>query len=246
MYRGAGMRIWTFAVLLIFISVFLIVAKDSDVPNLILIFSALLALLLLAVVILWRKNRALFAEVKIRAKAQKQLRLLNDEFIKKAYTDELSGLGNRRSFFEKAEAKLKLAQLDQSPLAILLIDIDQFKFLNDEYGHAQGDNMIRAFAKVVLNTVRVEDVQGRIGGEEFALMAVNTPLDGARDLAERVRSAVEKIELTHKNKIIKTSISVGVSVCDSGLDSLETLMLRADEALYEAKKLGRNRVIINT
>jgi len=232
MYREAGMRIWTFAVLLIAISVFLIVAKDSDVPNLILIFSALLAVSLLAVVILWRKNRALFAEVKIRAKAQKQLRL--------------SGLGNRRSFFEKAEAKLKLAQLDQSPLAILLIDIDQFKFLNDEYGHAQGDNMIRAFAKVVLNTVRVEDVQGRIGGEEFALMAVNTPLDGARDLAERVRSAVEKIELTHKNKIIKTSISVGVSVCDSGLDSLETLMLRADEALYEAKKLGRNRVIINT
>ena len=113
MYREAGMRIWTFAVLLIAISVFLIVAKDSDVLNMILIFSALLALSLLSVVILWRKNRALFAEVKSRAKAQKQLRLLNDEFIKKAYTDELSGLGNSRSFFEKAEAKLKLAQLDQ-------------------------------------------------------------------------------------------------------------------------------------
>ena len=218
----------------------------ADFPSLLLIFSVLLAVSFIAVIILWRKNSSLFVEIKIRSKAQKQLRLLNKEILKKAYTDALSGMGNRRAFFEEAEAKLKIAKLDQVSLAVLMIDIDHFKKINDQYGHARGDKFIQAFAKVVLSSVREEDVQGRIGGEEFALMAFNTSLEGAMDLAERIRLAAEAMELMHEDQVIKASISVGVAVFDPELDDLDSLLNRADDALYQAKELGRNRVMINT
>ena len=252
------MKRWIFIILLAGLSMQLpafaqyigsIQSQSYDHPDftwLLLIFSALLVVSFSTAVILWCKNSSLFIEIEIRAKAQKQLRLLNKEMLKKAYTDELSGMGNRRAFFEKAEAKLKLAKLDKAPLAALMIDIDHFKNINDQYGHAQGDKVIQAFANVVLKSIRTEDVQGRIGGEEFALIAVNTNLEGATDLAERIRCAAEAVEVIHGKKIIKVSISIGIAVHKPCQDDLTSLIRRADDALYQAKKLGRNRVIINT
>jgi diguanylate cyclase (GGDEF)-like protein len=164
----------------------------------------------------------------------------------KAYTDALSGMGNRRAFFEQGEAKLRLASGTDTPMSALMIDIDHFKSVNDQFGHAVGDKVIQGFAEIVLETVRDEDVQGRIGGEEFAIIASNTSLKQAEVLAERIRLAAEKVELLHEGKVIKTTISIGVTTFDPEQDDLSTMMLRADNALYHAKELGRNRVIINT
>jgi len=197
---------------------------------------------LLASLVLWVFNRTMSEEIKVRAEAQKQLRLANKQILKLAYTDELTGLGNRRSFYEKAEAEISLAKLDNSPTAVLLIDIDHFKKINDRYGHGVGDEVIQAFAKVILEIVRSNDVQGRIGGEEFAVLTTKTTLEGAEDLAERMRLAVEKSEFQFGVETIQITISIGVASLDSYCDDIHSMLARADTALYQSKYLGRNRV----
>ena len=203
----------------------------------------LLSVTLLASLVLWVFNRKMSVEIKMRAEAQDQLSLANLSILKKAYTDELTGMGNRRSFYEQAEAEISLAKLDGSSLAALLIDIDHFKNINDQYGHSVGDEVLQKFGEVILQLVRANDVQGRIGGEEFAVLTTKTDLDGAKDLAERMRLAVEKIELISNSRIITLTISIGVTGFNAESDDIHTMLSRADKALYKAKGSGRNRVV---
>jgi diguanylate cyclase (GGDEF)-like protein len=214
------------------------------------IFSILPMLLVVSLLIsisaswlLWRKNQVMCAELKMRTEAQKLLSLTNKRIRKQAYTDDLSGMGNRRAFYRQGEAEIKLARLDKKPIAALLIDIDSFKSINDQFGHALGDRAIQELAKVILSIVRANDVQGRVGGEEFAILAPNTSLQGAEDLAERIRKAVEAIELIASAKSIALTVSIGVSAFSLEYDCLDSLLVRADEGLYKAKRLGRNQVV---
>lgn len=206
----------------------------------------LMVLLFIAILVswlLWRENKVMSAELKMRTEAQKQLSLTNKRIRKQVYTDDLSGMGNRRAFYRQGEAEIKLAKLDKKPIAALMIDIDRFKKINDQFGHALGDKAIKKLAKVILEIIRAHDVQGRIGGEEFAILTPNTNLKGAEDLAQRIRLAVEAIELMSGKQPIKLTISIGIAAFDMGEDCLDSLMARADEGLYQAKYLGRNQVV---
>lgn len=196
--------------------------------------------------VLWGINRAMSTEIKKRTAAQNFLSLENQQILEKAYTDELSGMGNRRAFYENAEAEIQLARLDNTPLAALAIDIDHFKEINDNFGHAAGDMVIRRLGAVILEIVRANDVQGRIGGEEFAIITTNTGLEGAEELAERLRQEVDALELVYDLVTINLTVSIGVAAFKPETDDIHSIMVRADSALYQAKKLGRNQVVTSS
>lgn len=197
--------------------------------------------------ILWVLNKGMSDEIEQRTNALNLLGLANKEIREQAYTDELSGMGNRRSFYEQAEAQIKLARLENTPLAALIIDIDCFKSINDHFGHATGDRVIQQLAVVMLDIVRCNDVQGRIGGEEFAVITTNTGLKNATDLAERMRAAVEALEILVSGlKVIRLTVSIGVAAFDPDCDDVHSMLARADNALYEAKSRGRNQVVISS
>lgn len=193
--------------------------------------------------LLWLFNRRLTAEVETRMAALERLRKVKDAALEKAYTDELSGMGNRRAFFERGKDLLGLANSDLTPVSAIVLDIDHFKRINDDYGHAMGDEAIRVIARVILNMIRATDIQGRIGGEEFAVMLPQTELKGAMELAERMRLAIEQVEIERLGIKVSVTASIGVSTALDYKDDINSLVQRADNALYCAKRAGRNQVV---
>ncbi len=155
-----------------------------------------------------------------------------------AEKDALTGLLNRRKFYEVLEQEKERAVRYARSLSLLMFDIDHFKAVNDTYGHSAGDKVLKTTASVVTDHIRKADVLGRIGGEEFAVLATETTAESALALAEKIRCAVEMAEHDHAGKI---TVSIGVSTYDIGL-TLDEFVRRADEALYAAKNNGRNRV----
>jgi len=171
-----------------------------------------------------------------RKKAEEKLAQL-------ASTDELTGLFNRRTFIEMTEYELKHSKRSGSPISLVMLDADKFKNINDTYGHAFGDEVLQVLASTVLSCVREVDILGRVGGEEFLLMLPDTPLEGAVGAAERIRAAIEQVELQHESgETIRFTVSMGISVCNHGEESFDDLFNRADMAMYQAKQKGRNRV----
>lgn len=162
-----------------------------------------------------------------------------------ARIDGLTQTYNRRYFYEEAEKQLVLAHRYQRAVAILMLDLDRFKQVNDTYGHRAGDEVLQHFAQICRETIRETDIIGRTGGEEFAILLPETELDSAYLLAERIRSGVESSALKFKKSILPYSVSIGVAVKDTEKMRIEELLSRADEALYEAKEAGRNRVRIH-
>lgn len=202
--------------------------------------------LLLALVtsgLLWLFNRRLTAEVETRMAALERLKKAKDAALEKAYTDELSGMGNRRAFFERGRDLLGLANSDLTPASVIVVDIDHFKRINDDYGHAMGDAAIRVIASVILNMIRATDIQGRIGGEEFAVMLPQTELKGAMELAERMRLAIEQAKIECSGVQVSVTASIGVSTSRDYKDDINSIVQRADNALYCAKRAGRNQVM---
>lgn len=157
--------------------------------------------------------------------------------------DGLTGLFNRRSFDQRMDAERARLERYGHPLALLLIDVDHFKSINDRFGHEAGDAVLRAVARVVQAGVRDVDMTARFGGEEFAVLLPETRPDAAGDVAERLRAAVERIELPWNGETIRVRISVGVSSWPDCVRDPTALIRSADAALYQAKTLGRNRVI---
>ncbi|MGM0645881.1 MAG: diguanylate cyclase [Thermodesulfobacteriota bacterium] len=159
-----------------------------------------------------------------------------------AATDELTGLYNRRRFFELARAEFSRAQRYGSPMTVFLLDIDHFKKVNDEYGHDAGDIALRAVAVCIANQLRSLDVLGRLGGEEFVVLLPETHQAEAEQIAERIRSVIEQTPIPLPKKHIFTTVSIGVAEYTEDIQDIDTLISRADAAMYRAKRNGRNRV----
>jgi diguanylate cyclase (GGDEF)-like protein len=158
-----------------------------------------------------------------------------------ATTDDLTSLLNRRAFFAQADAARLLALRQHQPIALLMLDIDHFKQLNDRFGHATGDEALVKFSATCTDALREHDILGRLGGEEFALALPGTDLNGALHAAERLRQAVLDTRLLTCGNSYTMTVSIGVVLIDPEED-LATALARADHALYEAKRNGRNRV----
>ena len=159
-----------------------------------------------------------------------------------AATDELTGLINRRSFFASANQVLAQAQAEGEPIALLVIDADYFKQLNDTYGHATGDAALQFIADRISGCVRKSDFTCRLGGEEFAVLLPGMTEESALPLAERILEKISKQPMFCDNKIIEMSVSCGVA--DSAISyDMNELFKAADDALYAAKDAGRNRII---
>lgn len=158
-----------------------------------------------------------------------------------ATTDDLTGLLNRRAFFARADAARLLSLRQRQPIALLMLDIDHFKQLNDRFGHATGDEALVKFAATCAEALREHDILGRLGGEEFALALPGTDLPGALHAAERLRQGVADTRLLTCGNHYTMTVSIGLVVIDPNED-LPAALARADHALYEAKRNGRNRI----
>ncbi|MES2150776.1 MAG: GGDEF domain-containing protein [Pseudomonadota bacterium] len=159
-----------------------------------------------------------------------------------ATIDSLTGLVNRRAFFERTASARMLAARLRKPIALMMLDIDHFKRLNDRFGHATGDEALCLFAATAQEALRDHDIMGRLGGEEFALVLPGTDLDGALQAAERLRLSVAGAVLAVGGKDYTMTVSVGVVLVDPD-EHIKAAMARADHALYMAKSAGRNRVV---
>ncbi|MBP2293916.1 GGDEF domain-containing protein [Azospirillum rugosum] len=158
-------------------------------------------------------------------------------------TDPLTGVFNRRHFFDVAEQELARARRYGRAISLLALDIDHFKRINDTHGHAVGDEALRLFADACRGILRSNDLLGRMGGEEFAILLPETDMAGARMVAERIRSRTAELAVASGTGDVSITVSIGVSSCRSGERSVDAMLSCADEALYLAKAAGRNRVI---
>ncbi|MCM2362239.1 diguanylate cyclase [Pseudomonas sp. SR18] len=158
-----------------------------------------------------------------------------------AQTDELTGLMNRRAFFEHAHLLYAQCRHNQQPLCALMMDMDHFKHINDTYGHQAGDQVLRQIGGVISASFRKSDVYGRLGGEEFAVLLPNTSLEAAQAIAEQL---VESISGLAVEPVKGLSASLGVASTQAQDEDLHGLMNTADKALYRAKALGRNQVAV--
>ncbi len=183
-------------------------------------------------------------ELKARIGIVLKMTSLQEKLLSLANTDELTGLYNRRSFFEQLDRELRQARLKGGTLGILMFDLDHFKDVNDTYGHPTGDYVLKEFAGLLQNNIYPLDIPARYGGEEFITIMPDTDKEKAMQAAEKLRKLVEEHLWQFENKTIRITSSVGVSTTGAFImsDSLE-LVKRADTALYAAKNSGRNRIV---
>ena len=155
-------------------------------------------------------------------------------------TDKLTGMNNRGYWQEKLIEAVNLNNRYQTPYSLIMFDIDHFKSVNDTYGHQAGDAVIRQVAAVAKECARINDITGRYGGEEFGLILPETDGQGAMVLAERLREAVEALEVHFDKQILKVTISLGIAEKSQELSTTDQWVEAADQALYLAKNEGRN------
>ncbi|HYH22733.1 MAG TPA: GGDEF domain-containing protein [Azospirillum sp.] len=157
--------------------------------------------------------------------------------------DSLTGIFNRSAFLALAESTFARARRSGEAFALLLIDIDHFKRINDSFGHQAGDTVLRAFTAAVTAELRQGDVFGRYGGEEFCVLLPGTRGDGALTVAERLRITLRDLLVEHEGNLISTSVSIGAADTGGAPQSFDEMLAEADKALYRAKATGRDRVI---
>ncbi len=169
---------------------------------------------------------------------------LERELESQARTDVLTGLNNRRYFFELAELELARAKRHGNQFSLLMLDVDHFKLFNDSYGHHIGDRVLQKLSEVCMHTLREIDLSGRIGGEEFAIMLPETRGDRAMEVAERLRLAIAgaPVLLEQQSTFVHFTVSIGVTSLVAADRQVDDLLKRADDALYAAKNAGRNQV----
>ena len=166
------------------------------------------------------------------------------ELERQAYIDYLTGISNRRHFMTLANNELKRDKRHHHDLSLLMFDVDHFKAINDQYGHQVGDLVLQKLVIECRGHLRTEDIFGRIGGEEFAILLPETEIEAAIEVAERLRMVTANTFLVLKNgKSLHVTISVGVTSC-SCIDDIDLLLSQADKALYNAKNSGRDKVCI--
>jgi len=172
------------------------------------------------------------------AQRTKELQIKTEEMIILANQDPLTGLANRRKFNEILHQEYNRYIRCKVPFCLIMIDIDNFKRINDNYGHDIGDEVIVNFSKLVSNQIRKTDVIARWGGEEFSIIAIETTDDSVRSLTEKIRNVINSVQ---HNKVGSVTASIGVT-CSKDKNSLETIIKHADDALFQAKNNGRDRI----
>ena len=192
-----------------------------------------------------RLASALQAEMNRHAQTERLLVERNEELLQLASTDILTGLTNRRAIIQQAQAEIRRASRYQKDLAVMMLDIDHFKQVNDQYGHAAGDRVLAEFAALCMQSIRDSDLAGRYGGEEVFILMPEIDLKTAILSAERLRMTVA----AHPFKLsdgreLSVSCSIGIAMYMPQQDDLDKLLLRADQALYQAKHQGRNRCCV--
>jgi diguanylate cyclase (GGDEF)-like protein len=165
------------------------------------------------------------------------------ELEKLATTDPLTGVYNRRQLFKIGEQELQRSQRHNRPLSILMLDIDHFKKINDLYGHSVGDQALIFLTETIIKSLRTSDFFGRFGGEEFVVILPETTLTEALDIAERLRRHIAEISFLSSGQFISLTVSIGVANFETSSANFDYLLHKADQALYEAKHQGRNRVV---
>jgi diguanylate cyclase (GGDEF)-like protein len=170
------------------------------------------------------------------------MRDYNNQLQELASHDPLTKVLNTGAYYKFCDDQIFSSQRSQQIFAVLFIDLDHFKSINDEYGHAIGDEVLRKVAQTIQTTVRRSDIVGRIGGEEFSVFLPNTSMTGAEHLAETLRTAVESTLIEVDGVRVKITASIGVAVKGCDQQSIQEIQQKADQAMYEAKRNGRNRV----
>ncbi len=190
----------------------------------------------------------LLARVRTQVRRKRYQDRLHENFLQHlsmALTDSLTGLHNRRYLSTHLDSVMERMRDSEKPVSLLMIDVDHFKRVNDTYGHGVGDEVLHEIGQQILRNIRGFDLAARYGGEEFAVVMPDTPVEVALGVAERLceKMASEPVHVTGSKDRIRITLSIGVAV-SAGLDeTAENLLKRADEALYEAKRAGRNQVI---
>jgi diguanylate cyclase (GGDEF)-like protein len=168
---------------------------------------------------------------------------LYKQAISMAHTDPLTQTYNRTAFDDSLMREMGLAHRKSNPLSVIFFDIDHFKEINDNYGHEGGDIVLASAASCIKDALRASDIVFRYGGEEFVMLLNDTPLEGAKIIAERIRASLENHTVAYGMELIKITASLGISSLREN-DTREMLIKRADEAMYRAKEKGRNQVQI--
>lgn len=181
-------------------------------------------------------------ELLARVRIQVEYRRAMDRLRTMAVTDSLTGLPNRRAFFSDGMRLFNEARARAIPLTALMMDIDHFKQINDRYGHASGDEVLKHVSHALNTQTRASDLCARVGGEEFALLAPESDKRQGMGLAERLRRHMENLTVNTPKGPINLTLSIGVAALNDETESLDALLAGADEHLYEAKRSGRNRV----
>lgn len=173
-------------------------------------------------------------------------RISTEDIIKASFNDHLTGISNRRAFFEVASVEFERWKKRPRPLSLITIDADHFKKVNDTYGHATGDEVLKHLSNILQDSVRTMDLVARLGGEEFGALLPSTDLEGAVKIAERIRSTIAEAEFEVDGHVIRYTVSIGVSAVDEHVSGVDMLLKLADDALYVSKHQGRNRVTTAT
>jgi diguanylate cyclase (GGDEF)-like protein/PAS domain S-box-containing protein len=169
---------------------------------------------------------------------------LEGELQRLATTDVLTQSSNRRHFFECAHREFEQARLDGSPMGFLLLDIDDFKIINDSYGHPAGDQVLQRIAESGKGALRRGDLFGRIGGEEFAAVFPGCAPEMAKQIAERLQREIQRLSFTHDGKQYGVTVSQGLTNLTPEDEMLDALFSRADAAMYQAKRQGKNQIVL--
>jgi diguanylate cyclase (GGDEF)-like protein/PAS domain S-box-containing protein len=172
---------------------------------------------------------------------------LEQQLSRKANIDYLTGINNRGYFMELAELELNRSNRHNHPLALLMMDIDYFKQINDSYGHKAGDIVLKKLVDVCKRNLRDIDILGRVGGEEFAILLPETGIEEAMEVAERVKVSVEnlKVPIESNGFLVQLTVSIGITSIQLKDCNLDKLLMLADNALYDAKKAGRNKICVS-
>ena len=187
-------------------------------------------------------NEALAGQLQEAEQESQRLRAALAEESRRAREDQLTGVGNRDAYEERIQEEVERSTRQGTPLSLLVIDIDGFKPVNDTHGHAAGDQVLRQLAAQLSESTRVYDTLARYGGEEFTLILPGSPIQQARDLAERLRRTVADTAMQADGKAVRITVSIGAAEAGRG-EAPESLFRRADRALYRAKEAGRDRVV---
>lgn len=192
-----------------------------------------------------QRDLAFFLDLSERAALAIENAMLHSQVTQLAQRDALTGQFNRRAFFDLGRDQVAQHRQDHQPLAAIMLDIDHFKRINDNYGHAVGDEILLMVTDQCRQNIRAGDMLGRYGGDEYVILLPRTDLDTARGIASRIHNSIEAAPFVTKSGEIGVTVSLGVAEADSRTQSIQSLLDLADKALYRAKQKGRNRVEIS-